>query len=72
MSHRLPLALLALALLCPQAAGASDAGDPWFQETVAFQGAAIFAFIDSDIEYKGRDFDLEDDFDLDEFSVLPS
>jgi hypothetical protein len=72
MPHRLPLGLLALALLCPQAAGASDAGAPWFQETVAFQGAAIFAFIDSDIEYKGRDFDLEDDFDLDEFSVLPS
>ena len=72
MPLRLPLALFAVALLCSQPAGASDAGAPWFQETIAFKGAAIFAFIDSDIEYKGREFDLEDDFDLDDFSVLPS
>jgi hypothetical protein len=72
MPLRSPLALLALALLSSQASGASDAGAPWFQETIAFKGGAIFAFIDSDIEYKGKEFDLEDDFDLDEFSVLPS
>ena len=39
---------------------------------VAFKGAATFAFIDSDIKYKGQEIDLEDDLGLDEFSVLPS
>jgi hypothetical protein len=53
-------------------AGASDVGAPWFQETLALKGGAIFAFIDSDIEYKGQDIDLEDDLDLEKFSVLPS
>jgi hypothetical protein len=72
MTLRSPLALLALALCASQAAGASDDGAPWFQETIAFKGAAIFAFIDSEVTYNGRDFDLEDDFDLDDFSVLPS
>lgn len=72
MALRSTLALLALALLSSQAAGASDAGTPWFQETIAFKGAAIFAFIDSDITYNGRDLDLEDDLDLDDFSALPS
>jgi len=72
MTLRPPLALLALALLCSQAAGASDADAPWFHETLALKGAVIFAFIDSDIEYKGRGIDLEDDLDLDDFSVLPS
>jgi hypothetical protein len=72
MILRSPLALLALALLASQAAGASDGGAPWFQETIAFKGAAIFAFIDSDIKYKGQEIDLEDDLDLDDFSVLPS
>lgn len=61
-----------LALLCSQAAGASDADTPWFHETLALKGAVIFAFIDSDIEYKGRQIDLEDDLDLDDFSALPS
>ncbi len=72
MPLRLSLALLTLALLPSQAGGASDAGPPWFQETITFKVAAIFAFIDSDIEYKGEKHDLEDDLDLDEFSVLPS
>ena len=53
MTLRSPLALLALALLSSQAAGASDADTPWFHETLALKGAVIFAFIDSDIEYKG-------------------
>ncbi len=72
MTLRSPLALLALALLFSQAAGASDAGAPWFHETLSLKGAVIFAFIDSDIEYKGREIDLEDDLDLEEFSALPS
>jgi hypothetical protein len=72
MALRAPLTLFAVALLSSQAAGASDDGTPWFQETIAFKGAAIFAFIDSDVTYNGRDLDLEDDLDLDDFSVLPS
>jgi hypothetical protein len=72
MTLRSPLALLALVLLSSPAAGASDAGAPFFHETLALKGAVIFAFIDSDIEYKGQDIDLEDDLDLEEFSVLPS
>jgi hypothetical protein len=72
MNLRTPLALVTLALLSSQAAGASDVGAPWFQETISFKGAAIFAFIDSDIKYDGQSLDLEDDLDLDDFSVLPS
>jgi hypothetical protein len=72
MALRSALAAFALALLPAQTAGASDDGTPWFEETVAFKGAAIFAFIDSDIKYDGRRLDLEDDLDLDDFSALPS
>ena len=72
MPLRPALALLALALLSSQAAGASDADAPWFHETLALKGGAIFAFIDSDIEYKGQEIDLEDDLDLEDFSVLPA
>jgi hypothetical protein len=72
MALRFSLALLALTLFLSQAVAASDGGTPWFQETIAFKGAAIFAFIDSDIKYDGRRLDLEDDLDLDDFSALPS
>jgi hypothetical protein len=72
MTLRSPLALLVLVLMSSQAAGASDAGVPWFHETLSLKGAVIFAFINSDVEYKGRNIDLEDDLDLDDFSALPA
>lgn len=72
LGFRVFLALCACALLAPRPAGADTGRVPWFRETVSLRAAAIFAFIDSDVEYKGIDIDLESDLGLDEFEVLPS
>lgn len=72
MRLRLAHATLAFTLLSAQAARAEVGGAPWFHETISLKGAAIFAFLDTDIEYKGRDIDLERQLDLDEYATLPS
>lgn len=71
---RLALVLTALLLLAsPEPARAGDDGGiAWFRETVAIDGAAIFAFLDTDVEVRGNDIDLESDLDLNDFAVLPS
>jgi hypothetical protein len=50
---------------------AARPGRAWFQDRLEIRAAAIFGFIDSDLEIP-PDIDLEGDLDLDEFAVEPS
>ncbi len=66
------IAALSASVLLTVPAGADDDVIPWFHETISLKGGAIFAFLDTDVEVSGRHFDVESDFDLDEFEVMPS
>jgi hypothetical protein len=68
----LALVLVLVLGFASTARAGDDEGIPWFRETVALDGAAIFAFLDTDVEIRGTDIDLESDLDLNDFAVLPS